>query len=210
MNNYLTKLEWRYAVKKFDPSKKLTPEQLDLLIESLRLTPSSSGMQLWKFYVVENMELRDKIREAASNQSQITDASHLILLASRKSPTQSDVEAQLEQTAATQHVTLESLSGYRKSMEELLSRMGPDAREQWAARQIYIALGFLLSAAAENSIDTCPMEGFNSDIVTQLIGADKEGYVVRLLVPAGFRSPDDPAAKRAKVRFDKSKVVKKL
>lgn len=210
MNNYIQNLTWRYATKKFDPSKKLSSEQLDLLLESLRLSPSSYGVQPWKFYLITNPELRSQVRAAAWDQSQVTDASHLILVASRTEVTEKDVDEYITNVSETRGVTPESLEGFKKMISGTVSGMSKDDSAGWAARQAYLAVGFLLSAAAENQIDSCPMEGFDSPKVSELVGALSEGYQVRVMCPVGFRAEDDNYIAMKKVRYPKERIIKEL
>ncbi len=207
---YLDKLNWRYAVQKFDTTKKLTDEQVNFLKEATRLSPSSFGLQPWKIYLINNPAVRAQISEAAWHQPKVTEASHLFAFASRVNLTEADVNEYLQDIATTRGVDLESLAGFKGMIMGGVTGRTPAELDAWTACQTYIALGFLLSACAENNIDAGPMEGFDVDAVTKIIGADADGYKVRALCAVGYRDTSDEAAARAKVRFSTEKVFKEI
>jgi nitroreductase len=208
MKNILESLKWRYATKQFDTTKKLTPDQLGMLLEAARLSPSSFGLQPWKFVVVTNPAVRAKLREAAWNQSQITDASALIVFCVRKDIDDVLVDSYMQSIAKTRSVPIESLKGFADSIKgSLKSRPTPDALKEWATRQVYIALGVLLTVAAHLDIDACPMEGFDPKKFDDILGLAALGLESRTLATVGFRSVDDVTASYAKVRFPKEAVV---
>ena len=207
---YLAKLNWRYAVQKFNPTKKLSAEQIEFLKEATRLSPSSFGLQPWKIYLVNNPEIRAQIRAAAWDQPKVTEASHLFAIASRVDMTEEYIDEYIAETANIQNVLVESLAGFRQMIIGSISGKTPTELENWSTRQSYLALGFLLSACAENNIDAGPMEGFDSEAVTNIVGADSDGYKVRALCAVGFRDPSDSAALRPKVRFSMEKILKEL
>lgn len=208
MDEYLNNLTWRYATKKFDPQKKLSVAETDMLEETLRLAPSSFGFQLWKFYRIDDPAVRAAIKDAGYGQSQITDASHLYALASKSAPTEQDVTDFIESIKTAHSVTDESLAGYKKGLEGAITGKPAVDIATWTAKQVYIALGFILDAAAQHHIDTCPMEGFDHDKVSEIIGATKEGYAVQVLCPVGHRAADDNYATQKKVRYPKERVIK--
>jgi nitroreductase len=208
MDEYLNNLMWRYATKKFDPQKKLSGVETDMLEETLRLAPNSFGFQLWKFYRIDDPVVRVAVKDAAYGQAQIVDASHLYALASKFAPTEQDVADFIESIKMTRGATDESLAGYKKSLEGAITGKPAADIAAWTAKQVYIALGFLLDAAAQHKIDACPMEGFDSAKVSGIIGATKEGYVVNVLCPVGHRAADDSYATLKKVRYPKERVTK--
>jgi nitroreductase len=208
MDEYLNNLRWRYATKKFDPKQKLSAAETDMLEEVLRLAPNSYGFQLWKFYRIDDPAVRAAVRDAGYGQTQITDASHLYALASKMAPTERDVTDLIESIKATRGVTDESLAGYKKALEGAVIGKPAGDLAAWTAKQVYIALGFILAAAAQHKIDACPMEGFDHDKVSELIGATKDGYAVQVLCPVGHRSADDSYATQKKVRYPKDRVFK--
>lgn len=199
---------WRYATKHFDTEKKLTDETFAQVLEVLRMAPSSYGLQAWKFYVVKNPTMRARVRENAWGQAQATDASHLIAMAHRTDVTESDVHEYIVDIAQTRGVSEESLNGFSEMMLGTLRSLSAEHRMQWAARQVYLAAGFALAALAETGIDSCPMEGFDVEKVSELLGATAEGYSVALLLPVGYRSEKDETAEWKKVRYPVERVVK--
>ena len=207
MDEYINNLMWRYATKKFDPQQKLSSAETDMLEEALRLAPNSFGFQLWKFYRIDDPATRAEMRKVGYDQPQITNASHIYALASKIAPTERDVTGFIESIKNTHGVTNESLAGYKKSLEGAISGK-PEDVAAWTAKQVYIALGFVLSAAAQHHIDACPMEGFDHDKVSEIIGATKDGYAVQTLCAVGHRATDDKYAMEKKVRYPKERVIK--
>lgn len=211
MEQYLEKLKWRYATKKFDTSKKLSREQLELLSEAARLAPSSFGLQPWKFYIVSNPEILTQMRAVGYNQAQITEASHVFVITSRIGLNENDVQAYIDDICTTRSMTPDMLEGYKQMMLGAVSgKTNAGSLDDWSARQAYIALGFILSAAAQNGIDACPMEGFDASAIEKILGTREEGYAVQAICPVGFRSSEDEQAMWPKVRFSREKMVKEI
>jgi nitroreductase len=203
-------LTWRYATKKFDPQKILTEEQVSLILEALRMAPSSYGLQPWRFYLIENPELRKDVRALAWNQSQVTDASHLIAIATLTEATESDVLRYAEELKRARGVSDTDIAGYRDMMLGTVRSLTPEQGGAWHARQGYLALGFLLAVLAHNGIDACPMEGFEADKVSELLGSTADSYRVLALVPVGFRAEDDAFATLPKVRYPVEEAVRRV
>lgn len=201
----LTQLGWRYATKKFDPAKKIAPDLWSKLEHAVTLAPSSYGLQPWKFVVVTDPAVRQKLLPVSWNQPQVVDASHLIVFAAKNPPTAADVEAYVQHISAVRGAPTESLAGYKQMMLGSLSRMDAAAAHRWAARQCYIALGVFLSAAALMGVDACPMEGFQGDKYDEILGLKDKGLASVVMATVGYRSPADAVA--AKVRFPVDEVV---
>lgn len=208
---FVDALNWRYATKSFDASKKISPTDWETLEASLHLSPSSFGLQPWKFVVVENKDLRLKLKVASWNQSQITDASHLVVFCQRKNITTKEIDQHLNNIAKVRGVTLDSLKPYKDMMVGFVSR-DPKAFDvnSWATRQVYIALGFFLLTAANLGIDSCPMEGIDPDQYNKILGLDQQGLSAVVVATAGYRSSSDAYANAKKVRFDRSSVITKM
>ena len=206
MSVYNDNLRWRYATKKFDPTKKLSKEQLEELVESLQLTASSFGLQTYKFLVLTDPALRAKMREHSWGQPQVTDASHLIAICTYRSIDASYVDHYIEAIAKTRGVTVESLKGFRDTMVGFLKARSPEEVAQWMRRQAYISIGFLLSAAAQQHIDACPMEGFEPQKIDADLGLAKENLTIVALCSVGFRAADDASASDKKVRFSQEEL----
>jgi nitroreductase len=202
-------LRWRYATKTFDPAKKLTQQQLDDLLEALRLSPSSFGLQPYSFIVVENPEIRARLQAVSWNQSQVTDASHLIALCAKRTVDSAYVDECLREIASVRGLPVDALKGYRDRIGSYLLAKKPAEILEWAKRQTYIALGFLLSAAALMGVDSCPMEGFDPEQVDCILDLRKDDLTIVALCPVGFRAPDDAFASAKKVRFGMGKLVRR-
>lgn len=202
----LNALKWRYATKKFDKEKKMSEAQLAILKESLRLAPSSFGLQPWHFIIVEDVELRKKLRTAGYDQPQITDASHFLVLATEKNVDASLVKKYVESVATAKNIPAESLTGLSDMLNGAIQMKGEEGSCEWAARQVYIALGVLLATAAAEGIDAAPMEGFDPEQFDVILGLEERGLTSRVMVALGFRASDDPAAEATKVRYAEEQV----
>jgi nitroreductase len=205
----LGQLRWRYATKRFDPDRKIEPENWRTLEQALVHAPSSFGLQPWKFFVITDSALRARLKAASWNQAQISDASHLVVFAVRRDLGAADVDRYIARIAEVRGLPVEALEGFRNTMLGSLRRPAEEVRA-WAARQVYIALGFFLSAAAILGIDACPMEGFQPEKYDEILGLTGKGYAATVLAAAGYRSPDDPYLKLAKVRFRTEDVIEHL
>lgn len=203
-------LAWRYATKQFDPEKKLSEEELALALETLRMAPSSYGLQPWRFYLIENPDTRTEIRALAWDQAQVTDASHLIAIATKVQVTEEDVHAFMQDVKDTRGVTDADITGYRDMILQTVRSLSSEQNGVWCSRQAYLALGFLLATLAHNEIDACPMEGFDAEKVSEVLGATSEGYRIVTLVPVGHRAQADTYATLPKVRFPMEQIVKRV
>lgn len=201
-------LYWRYATKQFDPQRKISAEDWAALEESLVLTPSSFGLQPWKFVVVNNPELREKLLPASYRQRQVVDASHLVVFAIKKNFSEADVVAYVKSVSDVRGVPVDALAGYRDMMVgSLFKARDAAARASWATLQIYIALGNFMTCAAVLGIDTCPMEGFEPAKYDEILGLDALGLSSVVVATAGHRAATDKYAALKKVRFAKSEVI---
>lgn len=195
----INNLNKRYATKQFDPAAKLPAETLSTLLEAIRLSASSYGLQAYKVLVVEDAATRTKLRAAAWNQSQITDASQLLVFAVDTSFSESSVDKFVDLTAKTRNIDASQLSGYADMMKGSLKRPKEEV-QAWLSRQVYIALGFGLVAAAELNIDACPMEGFDPAQFDEILGLKEKGLSSVVIMAVGYRSPEDYYQHLAKVR----------
>ena len=199
-------LNWRYATKKFDTSKKISKEDFAQLLEVLRFSPSSYGLQPWKFVIVHDPVLRKKLRPYALDQPQITDADTLIVFCALKTMDEKYVKNYADLIAQVRGVTRESLLGYEQKIVASLKGKSTEAISQWMENQVYIALGIFLSECAHRKIDACPMEGFDSGKFDEILDLPKQGLESVVLCAIGYRSLDDQYARQKKVRFDKKEV----
>lgn len=202
----LQQLNWRYATKKFDPTKKIPPEIWKTLEDSLVLAPSSFGLQPWKFIVVSNPDIRQQLVQHSWGQTQVVDASHLVVLAIQKELSAADVDRYVQHMSVVRQVEVDALQGLANMIKGFLSNPSIDLND-WAARQVYIALGQFMTAAAMLGIDTCPMEGFNPALYDEVLGLTEQGYSAVVLCPAGYRAADDKYAAMPKVRYPNQDVV---
>jgi nitroreductase len=203
----LEQLKWRYATKKFDPAKKIAPDLWAKLEAAAIHAPSSYGLQPWKFVVVTDPAVRQKLHPVSWNQSQVLDCSHLIVFAAKNPPTPADVDAYMADISKVRGAPLAALDGYKGMILGSLSRMDAAAAHRWAARQVYIALGVFLTACALAEVDACPMEGFQGDKYDEILGLKEKGLASVVMAAVGYRAADDEYATHAKVRFDASDVV---
>ncbi len=194
--SFLEHLEWRNAEKNFDPAKKVSEEGLNKVLEAVRFTPTSFGLQPFHVYVVTDEAVRGKIREASWGQAQVTDASHLLVFASRLGINER-IEKYFQIASGGDAAVRESMKGYEDMMRGFAGGMTPEREKHWADKQAYIALGFALAACAELEIDSCPMEGFDPSAVDALLGLPENMKSV-VMLPIGYRKdmPHHP-----KVRF---------
>lgn len=204
----IEQLNWRYATKKFDPTKKIPDSVWKTLEQSLVLSPSSFGLQPWKFFVVRSAEIRDRLVEHSWGQKQVVEASHLVVLAIKKDTNEADVDRFVARMSEVRQVPLDNLQGYANTVKGFLENPPyPLNVNEWAARQTYIALGFYMTCAAMLGIDTCPMEGFIPAKYDEVLGLDQQGYSAVVVCPAGYRADDDKYATMAKVRYATEDVV---
>lgn len=207
----IKQLEWRYATKIFDADKKISDVDFDELMEAARLAPTSYGLQLWKIFIVKNPEIRKLLKEASYNQTQITDASHLVVFATPKIVDEKTIDKFIELVAETREVPLHSLDGYRNSIiTAVQNKTKNNELGNWSAKQAYIALGFLLETSALKNIDSCPMEGFDSKKFDEILELDKLGFESRVVCPLGYRSEKDTYANAKKVRFSKEETIQEI
>lgn len=203
----LGQLRWRYATKRFDPRAKIAPATWAALEETLVLAPSSYGLQPWRFVVVNDPAVRAKLLPVSYNQPQITEASHLVVFAAKKSLNAADVHRYVERIAAVRGVSPESLASYERVMANHVTQAQPFDVDEWSRRQLYIAVGTFLTSAALLGVDACPMEGIQPAQYDALLGLSAQGYSAVCVVTAGTRASDDAYATKAKVRFDARDVI---
>ncbi|WP_405383464.1 NAD(P)H-dependent oxidoreductase [Maribacter sp. LLG6340-A2] len=207
MNNVLDKLNWRYATKMFDTSKKVSKEDLNTLLDAARLTASSYGLQPYHFYVIEDEDTRSKLRKASYDQAQITDASYLLVLANKPTFDESLVDDYIDNIIETRGVSRENLDGYSQMMKGALMGLPDAQKNSWTANQTYIALGNLMTIAAEMEIDTCPMEGFDNAQYNEILGLNDKNLNAAVVLAIGYRSEEDQTQHYPKVRYSKEEII---
>jgi nitroreductase len=203
----LAVLTWRFSVKKFDPAKKIPAVTWQTLEHALVLSPSSYGLQPWKFFVVDDPAVRAELLPASWNQSQIVDASHLVVFAVKADVGPADAQRLINRTAEVRGVPAASLDPYHRRLVGSLTSLTPAEVEAWMTRQVFIALGVFLTTAAFVGVDACPMEGFEPPKYDEILGLREKGYKSVVLATAGYRHADDRLAAAAKVRYPHAEVV---
>lgn len=204
----LAALRWRYATKQFD-SKRVLPDGLwDALEESLVLTPSSFGLQPWKFLVVRDPAVRARLKPESWNQPQVTDASHFVVFTARTDLEQSDINAWIDCLASVQGGKADDYAPLKGMICGFAETMSQEARHAWNIRQVYIALGQLMASAAMLGIDTCPMEGISAAAYDRILGLEGSGHATVVACALGYRAEGDKYAAAKKARFPRERVVR--
>ena len=193
-------LNWRYATKKFDPNKKIKPEDLETIKEAVRLSASSYGLQLYKVLVIDDPEIREQLKPASWGQTQITDASHLFVFCNYTDVKDENIDDYLDLKADTQGLDRDGLVDYGNMMKGAVSGMSEEIKSQWTARQTYIALGNLLAVCSMLRIDACPMEGFEPAKYNEILGLNEKGLNAAVIATVGYRSEEDQTQHLKKVR----------
>lgn len=210
-NQLIKQLNWRYATKQFDSGRKISPEDWAALEDALVLTPSSFGLQPWKFVVVTEPAIREKLVSASWEQRQVADASHLVVFAIQKNLGEEYIDRHLNRMMEVRGIPRESLAPYRNMMVgSLIKRLGEAERNGWAAKQVYIALGNFLTCAALLGIDACPMEGIESTKYDEILGLDRQGLNTVVAAAAGYRAASDKYSQAKKVRFARDQVLMRV
>ena len=204
----LQALNWRYATKKMDPTKAVPEAKVQRILEAIRMTATSSGLQPYEIIVVTNKEVRTKIQAAASNQAQITEGSHLLVFAAWNDYTADRINMMFDYNNEVRGFVNEGAEAYRQMLLKNYPAKGPEVNFQHAAKQSYIALGTALIAAAEQEVDATPMEGFNPPAVDELLGLASRGLRSTVLLPLGYREADkDWLVNMKKVRRTNDKFI---
>ena len=202
-----SKLEWRYATRLFDETKKIDSNTLEQIEDSLVLTASSFGLQPWKFIIVENQDLKNELTPASFGQPQTNTCSHLVVFTALKTITTNYIDVFVNHIAETRGTTLDKLAAYKDMMKGFLLSDNFDTRA-WAKNQCYIALGNLLTVCADLQIDTCAMEGIIQEQYNAILDVDSN-YTTVVACAIGYRSANDAYAGAKKVRFHKEQVIVK-
>ncbi|MCX6800456.1 MAG: NAD(P)H-dependent oxidoreductase [Candidatus Falkowbacteria bacterium] len=202
----LKALNWRYSVQIFDKTKKISADDLQVILESARLTPSSYGLEAWKFIVVENPAIRLQLQEAGYGQSKIADASHLIVLTRRTDLVENILNEKISRTVKALNIEEESLSNLKQMVANHLNNSPADALSAWAKSQTYIALGVMTATASLLGIDNGPIEGFMPDKVDEILGLKTKNLTATLMLALGYRG-EDPNASKPKIRRNFADVI---
>lgn len=206
----LEALQWRYATKKFDATKKISENDWQTLQNALILSPSSYGLQPWKFIVLTDPKLREQLVEHSWGQRQVVDGSHYVVMCIKKDLDKNHIAKFIDRTAEVRGVERDKFAGYEGMMiSDLVEGPRHAIINEWSSRQVYIALGNLMTCAALMGIDTCPMEGFIPNEYDRILELDKQGLASRVCCVLGYRATDDAYANATKVRFDASQIIER-
>lgn len=201
-------LEWRYATKKFDNTKKIDKDTWSALEQALVLTPSSYGAMPYKFIVVESQALKDQLTPASYGQMQVSDCSHHVVFVAKEKMDPTHLRKYIEQMASVRGISPDDLAGFEKMMVgNLVDKMTAEQSFKWAANQAYIALGNFMTAAAVLGVDACPFEGINPAKYDEILGLTGTGWKTVCACPTGYRANDDKYAEAKKVRFDAKDLI---
>lgn len=200
MTHFIKNQNWRYSTKKFDTTKKISNEDLDNIKEAIRLSSSSYGLQPYKVLIIENVDLREKLKSAAWGQSQITEASQLIVFANEINIGDAEIDLYIKNISQAREIPIENLSGYGDFMKSKITTLAQDLKSVWTSKQTYLALGNLLNAAAELKIDVTPMEGFDTEAFNKILGLSEMGLNASVIATIGYRHDDDETQHHKKVR----------
>jgi nitroreductase len=203
-------LRRRYATKQFDATRKIPADVWAALEDSLVLAPSSFGLQPWKFIVVRDTAVRERLKPESWNQPQVTDASHFVVLTARTDLGKQDIESWIARMADVQGKQPQDFAPLQGMIAGFAETMSQESRHAWNVRQVYIALGQLMTSAALLGIDTCPMEGISAPAYDRILGLEGSGYATAVACALGYRDPEDKYANAPKIRFASNKVIQYL
>tara|TARA_B110000285_G_scaffold195217_1_gene225365 strand:- start:202 stop:834 length:633 start_codon:yes stop_codon:yes gene_type:complete len=206
MHKIIEDLNWRYAAQKFDSSKSISEEHLDIIKESLRLVPSSYGLQPLKFIIIQSKELLQELVPASYGQTQVAEASHLIVLCAAKKMGDTQIDEHIQNTAETQNSSVDKLVGYGNYMKKIISNMSNEEVFTWNTKQAYIALGQLMHTCASLRIDSTPMEGFDPKAYAEILTIDDDQFAPVLVCPIGYRNQEDATQFLSKVRKSSTSI----
>lgn len=197
---------WRYATKQFDPERKVSDSAISKIKEAIRLTPTSYGLQLFKVLIIEDPDLRTKLKDASYGQSQITDASHLFVFCNYLVVDDQAVDEYIHVKAGLEEKNPDDFEGYANFIKRDFAERTDVQKSIYTAKQTYLALSSLLSACAELKIDACPMEGFDPDKYNEILGLSERGLNAAVIATVGYRSPADLAQFSKKIRKPESLI----
>ncbi len=200
MHPIIADLNWRYAVKKYDKNKHIPADEIDILKESIRLSPSSMGLQAYQVIDVQSPEMRQKLFEASHNQSQILDASHVFIFCNMVEIPESYIDSQIDNMSKIRSMPGDSLHGYRNALLHSIQKREREKRNTWTSKQTYIALGSLVQTAARLRIDATPIEGYETGLFNEILGLEQLGLHAAVVCALGYRSPEDKYQYLKKVR----------
>ncbi len=197
--SFIEDLQWRYATKNMN-GQSVSDEQLTNILAATKLAATSYGLQPFKVIVVGDADIKAQLMAAAYGQTQVGSSSHVLVFAVQTQITQADIDAFIQYIATTRGIPETTLDSYKGYMSSSLLALSAEQQQAWSTKQAYIALGTALAAAAEQRVDSCPMEGFNAAAFDKILGLTEQGYKAVVILPIGFRAASDATANYAKVR----------
>ncbi len=205
--NIIESLRWRYATKKFDHSRILPQQKIDILTEAFNLTATSYGLQPLKLIVIKDKELQKKLKKHSWDQQQVADASHVLVFCIEKEIGENYILKHFENIKSTRNTSEEILKPFREQLIDSFKNKQEEEISTWAAKQAYLAMGNLLTVCAIEEIDACPMEGFIPEKYDELLKLNEIGLTSVLVLPVGYRAEDDMFSEFKKVRRSKNDTI---
>lgn len=203
-------LKWRYATKKMN-GQAVPQEKVDYILEAAKLAPSSSGLQPYKLFVITNKEVKEKLRAVSFDQSQVTDASHVLVWAAWDGYSLDKISAVFDKTIAERGIPADAMDEYKQRLWGMYEPLGQEWHANHAAKQAYISFGIAIAAAAEQQVDATPMEGFIPAEVDKLLGLNELGLKSVLILPLGYRDDaNDWLVNLKKVRTSKEEFITEI
>ena len=207
MSKVIEQLRWRYATKKFDADKRLTNKQIEVIKQAFDLTATSFGLQPLKLLIVSDKAIKKELVQYSFNQQMVGDCSHLLIFCIEDTIDSAFVKNYFKQVKATRATPDEILNPYQEYLIQYVEGMKPNEAREWMTKQAYLAMGNLLTVCAMESIDACPMEGFDPVEYDRALGLGKLGLHAVLVMPIGYRAADDLHSELKKVRRGVEEVV---
>lgn len=198
--DFIEKMEWRYATKKFDATRKISRKELDLLKRSIQLTPSSYGLQLYKVIIIADQKLKEMLKPFSYDQHQITDCSHLFVLCNYSMVKDEYIDEYIRTSSSILQTDIVRAEANSASLKAAIAAIAQEQKTNWLKNQTYLALGNLLTACADLKIDACPMEGFEPEHYNRILRLEEKGLNACVIATTGYRSTEDKAQYHPKVR----------
>ena len=208
--NVIDHYKWRYATKKFDTKKKISDLNIELIKESISLAPTSYGLQLFKVIIVEKKEIKDDLKKASFNQSQISDASHIFIFCNSTKIVENDIDTYIKNKAAIQNKTISEISGYGDFLKDTLLKKEHNKISTWTANQVYIALSHLMTFCPSLGIDSCPIEGFEASKYNEILKLNNRNLNSTVVAAVGYRSNKDSSQYEKKIRKSNDELFETL
>lgn len=207
----IERLTWRYAVKDFDAGRRIPHDDWAMLERALVLSPSSYGLQPWRFLVITDEAVRRELLTVSAGQRKVVESSHLVVFAARTTITVQDIRRWIDRLGEVRKLPRAELDKqYATMVGDLVEGPRAATAGEWAKRQVYLALGVFLTSAATIGIDACPMEGFDPAGYDRILKLPEKGYTTAVIATAGYRNANDRTAGAPKVRFPDDEVVEEV